>query len=554
MFPAQATVAELSTASDKQLRISKKIIWALVGIGVFLRLFHYFNNRSLFIDEVYLSTSLIKMSFAELTSPMLDYQQKAPLGFLWLVKLSVVLFGKKEMALRLVPLLAGITSLFVFVPVARYFLKPLGVVLALGMLALGPVLVYHSVEIKQYCTEMLATIVSLYLYTRYHQRQDYASLLLWGLWGALILWFSYAAIFVLAGMAIGLSLYYLVKKNWKRLFTSLIPFSLWFFSFAINFYLFTFKHTTNSEWLVEWFRLRNGFLPLNASAKDVVVWIAQSIYSLLNYPLGILWNASQIHALGNPILKLILKMPLVLFFFWGVGMYLFFRHNRKALLILMFPLALTLFAGLIEQYPFYERLTVFLAPLLILMIAHGCAAVTNYFPAKAQWRFIFPAILLFWPFWKSVDQVLDPHQFGDRKISFYRQGMLFLNERKQAGDVVYVYWNARHYYNYYNEAYNLNLGGIQLSDVRLVSKSPEDYLARLRPEYKDAAQAERVWFVHDPLLKIEIGEYDHKPEWYYEEAIAAGAGALVYKDIEESMGKREVESYVRLNAGVRLLK
>ncbi len=550
MFPAQATVAELSPSSDKLHRISKKIVWTLVAVGVFLRLFHYFNNRSLFIDEIYLSTSLIKMSFAELTSPMLDYQQKAPLGFLWLVKLSVVLFGKKEMALRLVPLLAGITSLFVFLPVARYFLKPLGVVLAVGMLALAPVLVYHSVEIKQYCTEMLASIVSLYLYTRYHQRQDYSSLFLWGLWGALILWFSYAAIFVLAGIAIGLSLYYLFTKDWNRLFASLIPFSLWFFSFALNFYLFTYKHT-GSDWLVEWFRLRNGFLPLNASAKDVVVWLAQSIYSLLNYPLGILWNASQIHALGNPILKLLLKMPLVLFLFWGAGMYTFFRHNRKALLILVLPLGLTLFAGLLEQYPFYERLTVFLAPLLILMIAHGCAAVTNYFPAHAQWRFIFPAILLFWPFWKSVDQVLQPEQFGSRKISYYRQGILFLKERMQQDDVVYVYWNAKHYYDYYNEAYDLNLGGIQLNDFRLVSKDPEEYLRRLRPEYQNAAQPGRVWFVHDPLLTIDIGEYDHQPAWYHEDVNASGA--LVCRDLE-SMGKREVESYVRLNAGIRLFE
>ncbi|AHM61863.1 hypothetical protein D770_18055 [Flammeovirgaceae bacterium 311] len=547
---APAAVMNISPSSDKFQNITKTLVWTLVGVGIFLRLYHYFNNRSLFIDEVYLSVSLIKMNFAELTSPMLEYEQKAPVGFLWLVKLSVVLFGKKEMALRLVPLLAGIASLFVFLPVARYFLKPLGVVLAVALMALAPVLVYHSVEIKQYCTEMLATVVALYFYMRYHQRQDYLSLLLWGLWGALMLWFSFSVIFVLAGMAIGLSLHYMLKRDWKMLFLSLIPFGFWLFSFGLNFYLFTYQHT-DSGWLVEWFRLRNGFLPQNPSAKDLVIWVLQAIYSLLTHPLGVLWNANAIHSLGNPLLKLVLKMPLVLFLFWGTGLYMFFKHNRKAFLVLSLPLVLTLFAALIEKYPFYERLTVFLAPLLILMFAHGCATITSYFPARAKWRWIFPVILLLWPLWKSVDQVMDTHQFGDRKMSFYREGILYLKERMQPNDLVYVYWNARHYYNYYNEAYNLNLGAIQLNDYRLVSKSPEEYLERLRPEYSAVAQASRVWLVHDPLLKIDIGEYDHQPPWYNEEANAAGA--LLCKDIA-SMGKQEADSYVRLNSAVRLFK
>lgn len=154
-------------------------------IGIFLRLFHFFDNRSFWIDEVYLSSSLIRMDFGELMTPPLDYEQKAPIGFLWLSKLAVLAFGKTEMALRLVPLLCGIALLFVFRPVARRFLQPVGVAVAVGILALAPPLVYHAVEAKQYATEVLATAVTLWLYTRYHKQMSSQALLLWGIWGAL---------------------------------------------------------------------------------------------------------------------------------------------------------------------------------------------------------------------------------------------------------------------------------------------------------------------------------------------------------------------------------
>ena len=146
------------------------IAWVFLALGVFLRIYHYIDNRSLWIDEVYLASSLIKMNFLELATPPLDYEQKAPIGFLWMVRLAIMAFGNGEMALRLVPLIAGIASLFIFRLVARFFLSPIGVAVALGILAFAPPLIYHSVEVKQYITGLLAATLALYLYTRYSRR------------------------------------------------------------------------------------------------------------------------------------------------------------------------------------------------------------------------------------------------------------------------------------------------------------------------------------------------------------------------------------------------
>src|ERR1700709_2485323 len=104
------------TATEDQDNGYKIIIWCIIGVGIALRLFHYFNDRSLWEDEIYLSTGLVKLSLSGLLHQSLDFQQKAPIGYLLIAKLCTMLFGPQEMGLRLLPLLCGIGSLFVFLP------------------------------------------------------------------------------------------------------------------------------------------------------------------------------------------------------------------------------------------------------------------------------------------------------------------------------------------------------------------------------------------------------------------------------------------------------
>ena len=103
----------------------KAILIIILLVGSAIRLFHFINNRSLWMDEIYLCSGFVHMNYLELASNILDYQQKAPIGFLWMVKLCTDLFGYHEMSLRTIPLIAGIVSLFLFADVCKYYLKPL---------------------------------------------------------------------------------------------------------------------------------------------------------------------------------------------------------------------------------------------------------------------------------------------------------------------------------------------------------------------------------------------------------------------------------------------
>ncbi|WP_224996027.1 glycosyltransferase family 39 protein [Cesiribacter sp. SM1] len=522
--------------------------WFVIGAGIFLRLFHYVDNRSLWNDELYLVTSFVKMSFMELATSQLYYEQKAPIGFLWLVKACVVLFGQKEMALRLIPLITGVASLLLFLPVTRYFLRPMGVLLAMGLMAFSPVLVYHSVEIKQYSTEMFASVLCLYLYIRYHDRFDAKSLLLWGVGGALILWFSYSAIFFLAGIAMAVSLHYLLKREWRAMFLSIIPFTFWLLSFGLSYYLFI-SRQADAEWLMEWFRLRGGFLPLDASFTDVLSWIFHSLYSFLDYPLNVLWSHYKIEALQSSLLRFIIKMAAPMFLFWGLGALLFYKENKTRFLVLFLPFALTLLAAMIDKYPFYDRLLVFLAPVPILMMAKGCQRITRYLPAKVgRWRYLLPAIMLLWPVFLSARQVIDTDMFAAGKKSYYREGIMYIKEHMQEGDVVLLYWNTEHLYQYYNEVYGLGINAVQLPDVRMSATDEYDYLNKLRKAYAPAIGKKRVWFVYDPWVSMQIGDFDSKITWYRKENVMCGR--ILHSDFT-SIGK-ELDSFRRIDIEVRL--
>ena len=124
--------------------IYQVITWLLILTGIFLRLYHYFNNRSLWEDEIYLSTGIDKLNFTQILHQPLDFQQKAPIGYLLVVKLCTMLFGPREMGLRFFPLVCGIALLFVFQPIARKFLGNLGLVVAMGILALAPPLILQT--------------------------------------------------------------------------------------------------------------------------------------------------------------------------------------------------------------------------------------------------------------------------------------------------------------------------------------------------------------------------------------------------------------------------
>ena len=96
-------------------------------------------------------------------STTLTEDQLAPPGFLVVERIMVRLPFPKVWAARLIPLLCGIASMFLMRSVARRYLSPRAVPIAVGLFALDDWLLYYSAEIKQYCSDIALTLVALLL-------------------------------------------------------------------------------------------------------------------------------------------------------------------------------------------------------------------------------------------------------------------------------------------------------------------------------------------------------------------------------------------------------
>ena len=66
--------------------------WSLIVLGTLLRLRQYFSGRSLWADEASLAYNLVHRDFLGLMRP-LNYDQGAPVGFLFIEKLLITVLG-----------------------------------------------------------------------------------------------------------------------------------------------------------------------------------------------------------------------------------------------------------------------------------------------------------------------------------------------------------------------------------------------------------------------------------------------------------------------------
>ena len=104
--------------------------------GMGLRILDMALGLPLWGDEGFLGVNILDRGFRGLLEPM-EYIQVAPLGFLWAERAMYQLFGMSEYIMRLIPTLAGIAGLILFVVWVRKFLDPLAATMATGVLAVS---------------------------------------------------------------------------------------------------------------------------------------------------------------------------------------------------------------------------------------------------------------------------------------------------------------------------------------------------------------------------------------------------------------------------------
>ena len=473
-----------STSRDraKLLKFLRYLSLFLVISGTAIRLIQYFQNRSLWFDEVNLALNIVNRSYGELTQT-LDHNQAAPLGFLWVEKLATQIFGNNEYALRLFPLVANLVAFGVFYRLVYRYASPLAAPMAIALFAFGRHTLYFATELKQYSSDIAIALILFWFLTKIgHKILNSREIIGYAVLGSIVIWFSHPSIFMLAGI----EGYYLLtaasKDRLKILFNRLLVYLAWLTSFGLFYFLTIANTMSNEDLALSW----SSRYP--ATFWDIE-WLFDALGRFFYNPMGFTGITDGVGIFA--------------FIFGCVAWY---SKNRTFLGALVAPFVATLAAAYLHQYPFRERLVVFLVPSAILIIAEGIAwLLSKFLPTKAIKTNRFKTSLLAGllgafclvaltipPITRASSFIIHPELKEEiRPVAEY------VLSHKQPGDTIYVYSLGAQAFTYYaarlgysEQNYILGLGNLSYKD-----KDAAQNWQELKADIEPLRGKSRVWFV-----------------------------------------------------------
>ena len=493
----------------KILNRESKLIYFFIAVGIVLRLYYFFLNRSLWIDEVYLSSGIVMKEISDLLSGNLMYYQKAPLLFLLIQKFCTILFGNNEFSLRVFPLICSVASLFFMAPVAKYFLPKNFSWLAIAIIALSGPLIHHSAEAKQYAADIMATSLVLLLYVKAKINDTTKAIVLLAAIGALTIWVSFPIIFIMTGIGTALAVPAVRQKSKKLLFKYGAVSLIWLISFATSYFLIT-KKFAESEWTVYWFNYYKYFISIPQTFQELT-WLPQRLYRMLGYPMGLWWKLPSVE---TTIFSTVLKLGAAFSFIVLLcGIFNVIRM-KKHVLVLLSPFFFVLVANSLRLYPLGDRFWVFLAPIITILIAMGVSLLCRNVKSKLVTNAL-PAILLMGPIVTSAQLFIDEKEFLPEKRSSQRQTLDYIQANFKPGDVLYVYYTAKPGYILYKTFYQYNFPVILDPDHRLETNNYKEYFSKIKQDLGDLHSVKRIWLLFNYDFQTDIGEAIDTPEWYF---------------------------------------
>lgn len=412
-------------------RATATIVAVTCLVGLFLRAHLYLVNRSLWIDEAMLALNIVNRSLSELFQP-LDYSQGAPVGFLLLQKVIVLLAGGSDYALRVLPFSAGIGSVPLMYAVSRRYSPGLAPVVSLGLFALCARLIYYSSELKQYSTDVFVTLVLLLLVPRCLERDAKPRAFVWfGLAAGLAVWFSHPAVFVATAAFLALGLTGHTRRSARRL--------LWLAAaaaaFALNLaflYAISLRSLASDGVLLSYWR--GSFAPMPPWSD--VRWYFRALGDMLHDPAGLPTTVATVGLLATGALSFALRQ-------WPL------------MVVLTGPFLLAVVASSLGKYPFGGRLLLFALPLLAVLIAEGVERLRTVLLNVNRWLawsvFALSVLhLMYGPVAVAYHNILSP-PLGEH----VKPVLSHLREHLRDGDLVYVYYGAVPAFEFYAPQFEL---------------------------------------------------------------------------------------------------
>lgn len=423
---------------------------------MFLRLVEYLHCKAIWLDEAYLSLSILRRGYGGLLDA-LEYGQGAPLAFLWAVRLAVDCFGAGEFALRLVPLAASLLSVPLVWLLLRRWYAPHEAFAPFLLFALAQPVVRYASEVKQYSTDLVVSLVLFLVFLpllddlrgKRGQMADQAAtktadpaapreaprrqgdpsrkglrigrLMLAAATGAVAVWCAFPAMFVLAGFTCVLIVCATTARRWTHTVAVAVAGIVWAGSFALNFVLLL-RHNTGNDVVRSWWT--DHFMPLPPNSLAELNWFVQTFFDLFRDPVG-------------------LALPGLGALAFVLGALAFWRRSRRELVFVLSPLPFALLASGVQLYPFTQRFMLFAVPALLIVMGEGL----RWLNGLPRGRTIYLAVLslmLLHPAIDAVKLLVQPNTPQGVRPAFDH-----LAKNWREGDQIYLFHWAHGPFLYY---------------------------------------------------------------------------------------------------------
>jgi hypothetical protein len=334
----------------------------LVVIGAILRVITYLQRPSLWLDEAMVALNIGRRSYSQLMAP-LDYNQLAPVPWLWLEKSMVDLGGMHELALRAPALIAGVLLSWMVWRAGLHLVGEWGALVATALTATAATLLFYAAEAKPYAIDAALTAMLLGLGGRCLTRPiGDRSIHVLGAVGVAALLFSFPSVFVLGGLGIALLVRAGMARNSRAVRDTMVWGTVWLAIFALP-QVLLYRQTGQGAdmqqfWLPGMARLGEaGFLGRASGALNALVT------ALIGREV---WPGTELYLL------------VLAFGAWTIA----HKRGLVTMLAVITPLALLGLAWLLDQIPAVDRLFLFAAPILALLFGAAVAQVIHHVPFR----------------------------------------------------------------------------------------------------------------------------------------------------------------------------
>jgi 4-amino-4-deoxy-L-arabinose transferase-like glycosyltransferase len=422
--------------SPRRRRLPPPLVLALLA-GFTLHAIQYFARPSLLIDEARLALNILTRSWADLLRP-LDYDQTAPILFLWAEKLATTIGGANEYALRALPFAATVAVMPLMFLVARRVLGRRGAVLATAIAALSPLFLQYCRQVKPYPLDAVVTLGLIWCALEWSDdpastraaRRVLAA-------GVVAMWLSTPAVFVVAGLIGALALAPKPKRP-PTTFLAAVGLACGA-SFALAY------------WAVYAAPARSTYMQQFWSGSLISVWLPGWGYRAWQGAREVLWQTFVGGGTDPPQraeYDLFVSVATAALLLLGLAgrRALAARVGPTRCALFWVPLALLLAASAAGRYPVAARVMIFAVPCLIILVTAGCArAVAAVSPRWSAPAWIAVGVCTLAPP-LPLDVVLSTHAraYEDVRTAAERFG-----RERQAGEAIYVFAAALPAWTYY---------------------------------------------------------------------------------------------------------